>query len=224
MVKIALVGAGGIANRHAEAISKIDDASIVAVVDTVKEKAVRYLDTNPQSGLAAEIAGTAAVMQGDKNSAYQYLQLAAELAPDQSGPLTKLGSLLMQDGNIEQAEAQLLKAIAIHAEDRAAHQRLGLLYEYLNNFEASAKHLRIGVRELPPHIVGLRLNLARVLREDNVFTGDFFAGVAAFYSDTVFGSEVELCPGVFPGTGIFRLLNYNYFILVHLLGNSKGSR
>ena len=41
MVKIALVGAGGIANRHAEAINAIDDANIVAVVDVIKEKAVR---------------------------------------------------------------------------------------------------------------------------------------------------------------------------------------
>ncbi len=40
MVKIALVGAGGIANRHVEAISAIDDASIVAVVDIIREKAV----------------------------------------------------------------------------------------------------------------------------------------------------------------------------------------
>jgi hypothetical protein len=32
MVKIAIVGAGGIANRHTEAISAIDDAGIVAVV------------------------------------------------------------------------------------------------------------------------------------------------------------------------------------------------
>lgn len=40
MAKIAIVGAGGIANRHTEAISAIDDASIVAVVDVIKEKAV----------------------------------------------------------------------------------------------------------------------------------------------------------------------------------------
>ena len=40
MVKIAIVGAGGIANRHVEAIKPIDDASIVAVVDVIKEKAV----------------------------------------------------------------------------------------------------------------------------------------------------------------------------------------
>jgi predicted dehydrogenase len=39
MVRIALVGAGGIANRHVEAISGIDDARIVAVTDIVKEKA-----------------------------------------------------------------------------------------------------------------------------------------------------------------------------------------
>jgi len=40
MVKIAIVGAGGIANRHTEAIGAIDDAGIVAVVDVIKEKAV----------------------------------------------------------------------------------------------------------------------------------------------------------------------------------------
>ncbi len=39
MVRIALVGAGGIANRHVEAISGIDGANIVAVVDPIKEKA-----------------------------------------------------------------------------------------------------------------------------------------------------------------------------------------
>ncbi|MFC1716084.1 Gfo/Idh/MocA family protein [Candidatus Poribacteria bacterium] len=40
MVKIAIVGAGGIADRHMEAISTIDEANIVAVVDVIKEKAV----------------------------------------------------------------------------------------------------------------------------------------------------------------------------------------
>lgn len=40
MVKIALVGAGGIAKRHAEAIGAIDGANIVAVVDVIRDKAV----------------------------------------------------------------------------------------------------------------------------------------------------------------------------------------
>ena len=39
MVRIAIVGAGGIANQHVEAIKAINDASIVAVVDVIKEKA-----------------------------------------------------------------------------------------------------------------------------------------------------------------------------------------
>ena len=38
MVRIAIVGAWGIANRHTEAIKAIDDAGIVAVVDVIKEK------------------------------------------------------------------------------------------------------------------------------------------------------------------------------------------
>jgi len=42
MVKIAIIGAGGIANQHAEAIGSINDAGIVAVVDIVKEKANRF--------------------------------------------------------------------------------------------------------------------------------------------------------------------------------------
>lgn len=41
MIKIGIVGAGGIANRHVEAIKAIDEVSIVAVVDVIKEKAER---------------------------------------------------------------------------------------------------------------------------------------------------------------------------------------
>ncbi|MBC8231518.1 Gfo/Idh/MocA family oxidoreductase [bacterium] len=44
MVKIAIVGAGGIANQHVEAIKGINDANIVAVVDVIKEKADHLAD------------------------------------------------------------------------------------------------------------------------------------------------------------------------------------
>ena len=41
MVNIALIGAGGIAGRHAEALAAIEKARIVAIVDVVQDKAER---------------------------------------------------------------------------------------------------------------------------------------------------------------------------------------
>jgi myo-inositol 2-dehydrogenase/D-chiro-inositol 1-dehydrogenase len=45
MVKIALVGAGYVADRHVEALQSLDDARIVAIVDVVKERADRLAAT-----------------------------------------------------------------------------------------------------------------------------------------------------------------------------------
>ena len=42
MIKLAIVGTGGMANAHAAAFKNIKDVEIVAVCDVIEERAVSY--------------------------------------------------------------------------------------------------------------------------------------------------------------------------------------
>lgn len=117
------------------------------------------------SGLAYEILGTAYFLDGQVNNAIKYLRKAIKLEPDQSGPLTKLGVVFMEQDKLEEAEKLLLNAIQKKAENRYAHQRLGLLYEYQGKAIPAIKHFRLGLLGTDSRYIGVAINLSRLLSQ-----------------------------------------------------------
>ncbi|MBL1274646.1 MAG: tetratricopeptide repeat protein [Ectothiorhodospiraceae bacterium] len=138
------------------------------------ENANAVLKKHPNSGLANEILGTAHFLNGQRQKAITFLKKANRLAPSQSGPLTKLGIINMEDGNLIKAENQLLQAIKINPGARFAHQRLGLLYAYQKKNTEAIRHFSLGLKGTPNRYIGVAVNLGHLLNK----SGNYKATVA----------------------------------------------
>ena len=149
----------------AEAFSDINLLLNTKQYKVAIEKAHSLLKTKPDSGLANEILGTAYYLSGEQQKAIRLLQKASKLEPNESGPLTKLGSLYMESGTLDEAEILLLQAIEINTADRYAHQRLGLLYEYQKKNQLAIDHFRLGLAGTANSYLGVAANLGRLLNK-----------------------------------------------------------
>ncbi|MEJ2522657.1 MAG: tetratricopeptide repeat protein [Gammaproteobacteria bacterium] len=136
-----------------EAIRRIDD----------------MLDEYPQSGLAYELLGTAHFSAGRYDEARKAFRRATELEPGQTGPWTKLGILQMEADDLLEAEASLLRAIRIDMDNRVAHQRLGMLYEYQGRFAEAVREYRLGLEGTDNSYVGVAVPLARLLNRAGAY-------------------------------------------------------
>lgn len=152
---------------EAEAFSDINALLNTKKYQAAIDKANSVLKAKPDSGLANEILGTAYYLRGEQQKAIRFLQKAAKLEPNQSGPLTKLGSIYMESGTLDEAETLLLQAIEINTGERYAHQRLGLLYEYQKKNQLAIHHFRLGLTGTANSYLGVAANLGRLLNKSS---------------------------------------------------------
>lgn len=140
----------------------------------VIEKAKKVLVKNPNSGLANEVLGTAYFLNSQPLKAIPVLKKAIEAELYQSGSLTKLGIIYMEDNKLAEAEKLLLQAIQINPKHRFAHQRLGLLYEFQKKDTLAIQHFYQGLQGANKNYIGITVNLGRLLNR----TGNFPATIA----------------------------------------------
>ena len=119
----------------------------------------------PKSGLAHEVLGTALFYSGDLDGALGAFSKASQLEPEQAGPWTKLGIVQMELNKLADAEASLLRALAINTSNRIANQRLGLLYEYQKKNNLAIEHLQKGLEGTGSNYLGVAPNLAQLLNK-----------------------------------------------------------
>ena len=157
-----------IANREgAEEFKQIDEMLANGQYDKLENIARKVMENDAQSGLAYEVLGTVLFMRSNWKGAEDALRKANKLEPTQSGPMSKLGSILMETGKLAEAEKFLKSALNINNNDRIAHQRLGLLYENKKDYLRAEKHLKKGMEGTSKFFVGISVNLGRVLNELN---------------------------------------------------------
>ena len=137
-------------------------------------KAKSILQGRPDSALANEVLGTAYFLNGQQQEAIAPLNRAIKLEPDNSGPITKLGIINMEIGKLGEAEKLLLQAINVNPDDRFAHQRLGMLYEYQKKDQLAIQHFRQGLVGSSDNYLGVAVNLGRLLNK----SGNYPATVA----------------------------------------------
>jgi tetratricopeptide (TPR) repeat protein len=126
-------------------------------------KAERLLMSEPRSGLAYELIGTAHFAAGRFGEAMDAFRRATEVESGQSGPWTKLGTLQMESNMLSEAEASLTEAAKINERDRQAHQRLGMLYEYQKRIPEAIAHYEKGLEGTDPGYLGIAVSLGRLL-------------------------------------------------------------
>jgi tetratricopeptide (TPR) repeat protein len=148
---------------HAEAFRNVTDQLRSGNVADARLSANRVLRADPNSSLAHEVLAVADLLEGEPQSAIDQLKRAAALTTTHAGPSAKLGYLLMENGQIEDAELQLLRALEIDSKEYFAHRRLGLLYDYKNDGEKAVFHLSQGIAEKPTGYVDYALVLIRHL-------------------------------------------------------------
>lgn len=127
--------------------------------DALIEKARAIIKREPKSGLAYEVIGTAEFMRDRRAAAIKALERATEVESGQSGPWTKLGIIQMEEGDIARARSSLLRAIDINDNDRFAHQRLGMLFEFQNDVANAIYHFERGLQGTESSYLGVAVNL-----------------------------------------------------------------
>ncbi|MCB1841519.1 MAG: tetratricopeptide repeat protein [Halioglobus sp.] len=128
------------------------------------------LADNPDSGLAYEVLGIAHFMAQRDQAALQAFDDATRVEPEQAGPWTKKGILLLAQGDTDGALAALLTAIERDPYDRHAHQRLGILYQQRGDARRAIVHYQLGMQGTGPEYLGVALELATLLNATGRYT------------------------------------------------------
>lgn len=141
----------------------------VGSTDEAIRRISALLEEYPDSGLAYELLGTARFSAGQYREAREAFERATELEPRETGPWTKLGILQMEADRLIEAEASLLRAIGIDPDNRIAHQRLGMLYEYQGRFSEAVREYRLGLQGTDDSYIGVAVPLARLLNRAGAY-------------------------------------------------------
>jgi tetratricopeptide (TPR) repeat protein len=149
--------------QDAEAFRDINAMLSAGNYDAAISRAKSVLQRRPNSALANEVLGTAYFLKGEQQKAIPPLNKAIALQPDHSGPITKLGIINMELDRLDEAEELLLQAIKVNPDDRFAHQRLGMLYEYQKKDQQAIRHFHLGLTGTPDTYLGIAVNLGRLL-------------------------------------------------------------
>lgn len=157
---------GLIAPRQARPASPMAIQAIAALVAGNLHEALRLAEEDIRlSGETApmlEVAGAARAIDGDTDAGLSLLRRSVALDPNQVTAYVKIGEILLRRGDLTEAE-KVLQAAIDRADDPQAHQRLGLIAEMRGKEGTAIDHYRKGLRNTPPHYVGIAENLARLL-------------------------------------------------------------
>lgn len=93
------------------------------------------------------------------------ISLEKASGPSDPQPYLDLGSLLAQQGEIDQATSYLAKAVELDAGNPKAHEALGHNYEQLKELGKAASEYKEAVA-LAPNVSGLHFELGRVYRKE----------------------------------------------------------
>ncbi|MEM8491116.1 MAG: tetratricopeptide repeat protein [Pseudomonadota bacterium] len=148
-----------------EAFSGLDALLASGNYQAILALANDYLKKDPESGLALEVKGMAQLLLGDIQQAERTLVRATGADGDLAGPWVKLGVAQMENSRFDQAESSLQKAVSIDANNRFAHQRLGMLYSFLKREDDAIREYRLGLRGASDSYVGITVDLARLLNK-----------------------------------------------------------
>lgn len=135
----------------------------------LQAQAREVLKDNPRSVLAYEVLGTTYLYQGNPGKAAEAFREGVSLNGNVTELWTKLGIALMEAEELEGAEQALNRAVTLDSTNRVAHQRLGLLNEYLGNSDKAIFHLNQGLEGTPKGYLGVAVNLGRLLNERNAY-------------------------------------------------------
>ena len=99
------------------------------------------------------------LQQGRQDQGIDMLESVTETAPDLSAPHIDLGIAYHRSGKLEEAEAELLKALASNADHAVAHNELGIIYRKTGRF-AEARRSYESALAVYPGFHYARRNLA----------------------------------------------------------------
>ena len=99
--------------------------------------------------------GSLLLQQGNASDAWQPLQKAVQIAPNNASCHLKLGSAALRLGKLQEAQPELEEAVRLEPENAAAHFQLGRLYKQLKLTDRAKKEFdragEIQSREALPH-------------------------------------------------------------------------
>lgn len=140
---------------------QINAGNYAAVIAQAKS----VLAKQKNSALAYEILGAAYFLSRQPKLAIEALEKATRLDPKQAGPWTKLGIVRMEQGDIDDAEKLLNKAIKLDPANRFAYQRLGMLYEYRKDYPRAIAYYRKGLQGTDNSYLGVAVNLGNLYNQ-----------------------------------------------------------
>ena len=118
---------------------------------------------------AYELQGIALYLQGETESAILALKKSVETDPRRSSAFSKLGSIDLDAGYLDEAQKNLQQAISLNNGDRLAHQRLGALLERKGDRAGAIKQYQIAATD-PQSGIGVKVDLGRLYNEDHQFS------------------------------------------------------
>ncbi|MCX8064897.1 MAG: tetratricopeptide repeat protein [Candidatus Hydrogenedentes bacterium] len=111
----------------------------------------RALEKDPQNPDALAGLGNIALIEGDKNVAYQYFAKAYEIKPTQIGAWYNIILKKIEDGKLEESKEELEKFIKNYPEHIEAYYNLALVCEKLNAIEEALKNYDEVLKKAPNH-------------------------------------------------------------------------
>lgn len=133
-------------------------------VNLLKEKIPPIIEraNNPSPMVAHLKAAGKYEDEGNFDAAIQEAQCAVEANPQSTRPLRELGYYYLKKGDLEQAEASLLKAAELNKIDVIAFSQLGDLYLQKNDMDSALKYF-VKAMKISPRNYERALNLGKLL-------------------------------------------------------------
>lgn len=123
------------------------------------EKADAILAKDPDSVLAHEIKAAALVRSGEIEEGMEILEHALRFAPEPAVLVRRMGDTCLTLGELEMAEAQFKRALALDPNDRRPHQRLGYIYDRTGRTDEAVVAYKIGRGRGPAGRLGVNVLL-----------------------------------------------------------------
>jgi tetratricopeptide (TPR) repeat protein len=139
------------------------------VPEVVDTKLEFLLSAFPEDYQVHFLKGTYYLFQGDDENAREWLQSAIERNPQFIGSYLNLGYIEQRSANLEEAQRQFEKVLALDpdGDNAMAHNNLGFLHLLQLDFDGAVRHLE-RADALSPHLL-TTINLG----DANLFMGNF---------------------------------------------------